>query len=375
MTIRPRGRGRPRKDWTISPPDSHKESSRESLRLQATGLEHGVISPSRGADELNLDDTELLLHFVQSTAQSIAGDESSDSKIALFWTTNVPRMGLSYPFVLHLMYALAAHHIAVASSHGERKEHYKRLAGKHLSRGTAALASATGNLDDSNCGAAYVGATLVCYCTFAAGPSAPEDLMVCYLGDEKSTRWTNLISGLRFIREAFAPNVLFAGLMSPLGPPDHSPGNAAKRTPLAPLCQNLRLAPVQWQTALTDLRRFVTRQDGNHVPVCLRAVDELATLFEGVYGDEAGQCNVSEDYQFVMGWVYRLDTKFTWAVRSGDAAALAILAHFAVLLKTMEMEWWLQGWAEHLCVAIRDMAGDDLGPLMDWPMHNILLKS
>ncbi|UKZ58358.1 hypothetical protein TrVGV298_012226 [Trichoderma virens] len=245
------------------------------------------------ADGLNLEDTELLLHFVQSTAQSLSGGLSPDDRITKFWTTNAPLIGLSYPFVLHLIYALTAYHIAVQCSDEERKLHYKTLASKHLARGTAGLASTTSHLDDNNCGAAYLGATLMCYCNFAAGPGGPEDLMICYLGNKQNIRWINLVSGLRLIREAFTPSALFAGLMSPLSP---LPGSPAKKAPQMPLCKKLGQAQLQWHSALADLKRFVILQEGTYAKLCLHPIAELVKLFEGIYGDESGNCGVSQDY-------------------------------------------------------------------------------
>lgn len=269
------------------------------------------------------------------------------------------------------MYALAAYHSVLSSSDEERKQHFKDLAARHLARGTAGLTTTTTTLNDDNCGAAYLGATLVCYCTFAAGPVSSKDLMVCHLSDEHSDRWVNLVSGLRLIRQAFAPDVLFAGLMSPLG---SSPDAPAKPTPREPLCKQLCKAPVQWEAALKGLRRFVALQDGENTKACLYSVDELVKVFEGVYGDSHGNCNVTEDYQFVLGWIYRMKTDFICAIQSGATVALAILAHFAVLLKTMDGEWWLKGWAEHLCIVIRDTAENSVGPLLDWPADQIFSR-
>ncbi len=355
-----RGRGRPRKVWTIPPLDACNAPSAASSP--------NTLNTETQTNEINLDDTELLLHFIQLTAQTVAGDAPPKDSMTHFWTKNVPRIGLAYPFVLHLMYALAAYHIAFLSFNEERKRHFKCLASKHVARGTAELARTTGTLDDNNCGAAYLGATLVCYCTFAAGPGSPEDLMICYLGDEQNARWINLVSGLRLIRGAFMPSVLFAGLMSPLGP---LPGTPEKEVPRISLCTKLGQVPLQWQPALVGLRRFVARRQGMHVRVCLCSLDELVKLFEGVYGDESGHCKVSGDYQFVLGWLYRLDGEFIQALRSADTSALVILAHYAVLLKIMDGEWWLKGWAEHLCISIRDIPGDDVAPLMDWPMGRV----
>lgn len=352
---RTKGRGRPRNTWSNS-----------LAHTQPAGVPNGL--DVQHLDNLNIQDAELLLHFVQSTAQTLAGNNSCPgSSISRFWTTNAPRIGLSYPFVLHLIYALTAYHLASQHSTGhELRQRYRDLASRHLYQGTAGLASATRHLDRNNCGAAYLGATLLCYCTFAAGPVASEDLMICHLGTHHNVRWVNLVSGLRLIRQAFGTDDLFSGLMSPLG---RSPDNSDSRDCHAPLYKELGLERLPWGSAMNRLDCFVSRQTGQHAPCCLVELVELRKVFEGVYGDGSGVCNVSTDYRHVLGWLYRLNGEYIRAVQDGDAAALAILAHFSVILKVLQDEWWLHGWAEHICVAVGRTVKHSV---MEWPIAHVL---
>ncbi|EFY88831.1 C6 finger domain protein [Metarhizium acridum CQMa 102] len=348
VQIRPRGRGRPRKDWLQLPPDPRVPDSRPTYRDD---------SP------LNLGEAELLLHFTQVTAQSLAGDTDPKDQMVQFWARNVPRIGLSNPFVLNLMYATAAYHLAELSCNLDKKRHYKSMAESHWTKGTAVLSTVMGILDDSNCGAAYIGATLLCYCSFAAGPSGPGDLLVCDI--DGKNRWRNLVSGVRLIRESFPEDILFAGLMKPLG---HSEPRETKRGATA-ACAARGLPRISWHDAMASMRKLAERQDGPYALVCVQSLDELALIYEGVYGDESGERNVSEDRQFVLSWLYRLDSDFVEAVRCQDTVSLLVLAYFAVLLATMEGEWWLRGWAQHLITSINDIVGPTA---IQWPRNQVL---
>lgn len=355
---RTKGRGRPRNNW--------------SHLLSHTQFQAAPRGPDvQHQNSLNIQDAELLLHFVQSTARTLAGNDSTpDSSISQFWTTNAPRIGISYPFVLHLIYSLTAYHISSQYPTGhERRQHYRDLASSHLSRGTAGLASTTSSLDKNNCGAAYLGATLLCYCTFAAGPSAPEDLMICHLGTHHNVRWVNLVSGLRLIRQAFGPQDLFSGLMSPLGPSIH---NSDSHDSHVALCKELGTKRLSWESALSSLDCFVSSQRGPFSQCCRVELAELRKVFEGVYGDASGAYNVSTDYRHVLGWLYRLNGEYIRAVQDEDAAALVILAHFSVLLKVLKDEWWLHSWAKHICFGVGGIVKESV---MEWPTTQFLRSS
>jgi hypothetical protein len=233
-----------------------------------------------------------------------------------------------------------------------------------VAAGTADLTDVLANLSNSNCGAAYIGATLLCYCAFAAGPSGPDDLFLCHVGG--ANKWQNLVSGVRLVRESFQEDVLFAGLMSPMGP-SKSPEKEGED--LRPICAVLGFTRANWRDPISKLAQSVRQRDGPYARVCLHSLDELASIYEGVYGDELGNCNVSADRRFVLGWLYRLDSEFVVALQCSDTDGLIILAHFAVLLNTMEREWWLNGWAVHLVTSIKENVGANM---IKWPLEQVL---
>lgn len=273
---------------------------------------------------INVDHAELLLHFTATTAATLGGCECPN--MLGFWTRNVPQIGLSRPFVLHLVLSLAAFHLAYQTAdvkrergadnddddeEGEEEEeeeaagtaaksastpllcsprwshnHYLSLARQHLAAGVSGFSVQLSRPSPDNCGALYLGAVVTSYCTFAAGPTSRDDLLVCTTAENgdgtagcdwhdggtagggrggggtstapiapasppSSASWMPFVSGVRLMHESFSPDVLFAGLMAPLqqGPP---------APPLEkPVYARNGFPRLVWETALDGLREFI----------------------------------------------------------------------------------------------------------------------
>ncbi|RBQ90610.1 hypothetical protein VDGD_06202 [Verticillium dahliae] len=89
------------------------------------------------------------------------------------------KVGLAHHFVLHLAMGLAGFHLAYLNSHDyDRQAYYLSAARCHVSSGLAEVARTLLNYDESNYGAVYLASLLVSYCSYAAGPSSPNDLFV-----------------------------------------------------------------------------------------------------------------------------------------------------------------------------------------------------
>ncbi len=279
---------------------------------------------------INVDHAELLLHFTATTAATLAGCECPD--MLGFWTRNVPQIGLGRPFVLHLVLALAALHLAYQTADVKRERgadndddndedeeeeeeeeeaagtaaksasatslcsprrnhnHYLSLARQHLAAGVSGFSAQLSQPSPDNCGALYLGAVLTSYCTFAAGPTSRDDLLVCATVAENgngtadcnwhdgggsagggrgggggtstapivapasppsSASWMPFVSGVRLMHESFSPDILFAGLMAPLrqGPP---PPPLEK-----PVYARNGFPRLDWEAALDGLREFI----------------------------------------------------------------------------------------------------------------------
>ena len=388
-----RGRGRPRNNWTTNSLGIDGASPASTFTI---GASSAVEEPPRHP-RLNVEDAELLLHFVQFTSYTLSGSREPEHPMTRFWTHNLPRIGLAHPFVMHLAYAVAGYHLAHGVAAGEKDEGrragLRELAERHAAEGLRQFTAALAHLDDANCGAAYISATLVCYCTFAAGPSGPGDLLVCNLdrdgpggsssGSPENTSWFPLIHGLRLILEMFSTDVVFSGLMDPFHPTTHERYKEEEAVQeMGPRCTRECFARLDWEQPLSKLREFVATYDEgidigdgdeenngrDKEGVCLRSLEGLIAIYRATYGDSDGNYDGLQDYQHVFGWIYRMGQPFLARLRARDPRALVMIAYYAVLFQTMDFLWFLDGWKEHLLTRVRGLLPEEYTSWLEWPI-------
>ncbi|KAB5536230.1 hypothetical protein GE09DRAFT_971778 [Coniochaeta sp. 2T2.1] len=400
---KPRGRGRPRKLWSaaITPPASVSPLSSTTPAADNPEVES---PPDSDADtvSIDLDNAELLLHFITKTAGTLAGENPA---IQRFWTQSAPLIGLSHAYVLQLIFALSALHIAHDSEsdgadngglHPPRKEasHYRSLAQRHLNAGLSGFTAELSRAGPDNCGALYLGATLTTYCTFASGPTNEDDLLVCTAdgaGAEDATMpaassssWMPFVYGVRLMRQSFSEEQLFTGPMAVFRP------GAPEQCPRRPVRARNGIDRVDWEDALGRLRAFITGgstgengDDGEMVSdtsrrdVCLKALDDLIDIYIATYGrrnTDGGEAQVPPEKQFVFGWLYHIKREFVARVRRREPEALLVLAYYAVLLNGDGVPdgWYVKGWRKHIVSRIADLFVDEeIRALMLWPMNQV----
>lgn len=361
-----RGPGRPRKDWaalTRPPqltPETNTATSPSTADTPATSSSHSTVETPLCS--LNVADAELLLHFVYSTADTLA-DNVEDS-IAQFWSRNVPKIGVSYHFVLHLIYSLAGYHMAYLDADEGDQRQQRSLAERHSSIGLSELTKMLPSLNGTNCGALYVSALLVCYCTFAAGPTSLNDLLVCDVSDGAPQRWLPLIHGVRLIRMTIEPATLFTGLMEPLGGLETTPVEDQRPTYLRD-----GFPRIDWIERLDELRKWIASHESPDTITYLRSSESLAEIYEATYGDREGTYKGAPSNHFIFGWLYRMQDPFVTCLRRKEPIALLILAYYAPLLKTLKKCWFLDGWSEHLLTSIGEIVAPDLSGWLQWPLE------
>ncbi len=333
-----------------------------------------------------------------------------------FWTRNVPHMGLSHPFVLHFVLALAAFHLAYLGKREIRPDDilksslrprrspsgYLTIAQKHFTAGVSGFSSQLSEPSPDNCGALYLGAVLTSYCTFADGPTSRDDLLVCTgkpeggghcdsenaeTGPAAAASFSSpnsqmpFVIGVRLMHQSFSSDVLFAGLMEPLLP-----------GPLPPLENPIYarddFSRLDWEEALDGLREFIASEgkarDGTPTrlerhpaeKLSLKALDDLIGIYAAIYGRRGPEgeimCNGPPQNQFVFGWLYRVQLEFAGCVRRHDPYALLVLAHFAVLLDqtTIQKGWYIEGWKKHIVARVGELLGSGrYSEWMRWPIE------
>ncbi|KPM35282.1 hypothetical protein AK830_g11279 [Neonectria ditissima] len=352
-----RGPGRPRKDWaTLAKPLVQAMEKFEIRHSSPTPLDAGPCS-------LNTTDAELLLHYTSHTAATLHDSDDLGADIAVFWARNVPQMGLSYPSVLQIACALSGYHRAHSQqAESDTRAHYLSVARHYAETGLSDLYKTHPNINESNCGALYVAAMLLCYCAFAAGPTGPNDLLICNAGDGASPFWLPRIQGVRLIRQMIEPATLFTGLTAPLASP---PGDSHDQRPMSLLDEILRAG---WIDPLERLRKWIASHDSPNTLIYIQALASLSTVYETNYGTSARVHEGYPDDRPVLGWLYRLQDLFVAHLQRKEPQALLILAYYVPLLMTLRRCWFLDGWANHLLASIRGMLSQDLESWLEWPL-------
>ncbi|KAI0382708.1 hypothetical protein F5Y04DRAFT_42180 [Hypomontagnella monticulosa] len=361
-----RGRGRPRRDWTV-PAASPSGSTTTPSSATAVLSSLSDISSSESGLALDIVNSELLLQFISSTAQSLIGSNGPNDPMWKFWAYEVPRMGLvnQNHFVLHLVFAIASHQLARlqvgVEDTGNRRSHYFTLAQSHFQEGLAGFRQTLPKLDSSNRMALFISAMLVCWCTFAAGPTGPGDLLVCDIDNEEVAYWIPLVHGVRIIQTA----------MGPIELPSNPAASCGIDKENAPTYSS-QFPTIDWEEPLYSLRDYIASSDSPHVETCLQALRDMQAIFEEICGKSDGTRSESSDNRFVFGWLYRMREPFVTCLRAVEPLALVLLAHYAVLLGTMSECWFLEGWPQHLISAIDDLLGSEHKPWLRWPREQVL---
>ncbi|KAL4747004.1 hypothetical protein BDW72DRAFT_183764 [Aspergillus terricola var. indicus] len=366
-----RGRGRPRKAWTIpsqGPRTNEATPNANALCLnqQPPGPRVLSRSASPSPSSLNVADLELLIHFISHTGPGLAHPKLSDNSIARFWSHTVPQIGLSCHTVLHLILALSAHHLAyLAESDAKKSARYSSLADHHGSAGLSGLTKALRTINNSNCGALYVSAILVAKCTFAAGPTDPDDLLVCNISNHAAQNWLSVVQGVRLIRETFDPSVLFSGLMEPLG----SSEDESTRT-VQPRCIEYGFPRVDWEEPLGLLRDIIASSDDADAAVCLEAYHTVESIYEATYGKSDGSMTCLSRNKSVFLWLYTMDNEFVCCLQQRHPLSLLVLAYYAFLLTTQEHIWFIQRWPSRMLNRIQELIDRDYVEWLRWPMEH-----
>lgn len=350
-----RGPGRPRKDWAARGNGLRKATAPGSPTSNPSSS--SSASPPADSEPCSLDavDAGLMLNFVHHTAGTLS--KPGDS-IGLFWRNNVPRIGFSHHFVLHLIYALSGFHLAYLEPVGsDTRARHCSAATRHSEVGLMKLNETLTSITEENCGALYVAATLVSYCVFAAGPTSPNDLLVCKVGEAATLHQLPLIHGVRLIRQTVDPATLFSGLLEPL---TESGSDEEVESSAHPY--------IDWIDPFARLRQWLTSNGGASMAVYDHALSSLSSIYEANYGSEKGVCKVPSSNRLILGWLYRLQETFITSLKRQEPPALVIFAYYTPLVATLEEGWYLEGWSVHLVKSIKAMLSDELSTFIEWPI-------
>lgn len=265
---------------------------------------------------------------------------------ATIWRDNAPQLGYDHPCVLHAMLALSAHHLA--RSRPLRAPRYLVSADRHYEMAVKGATRMLPRLGVDNCQALYVVTVIVCFTAFAKGP-APDDLLV--VAGAGRVPWLALLRGVRIVLGTIGTDVVLSGILEPKPEneePPAPPRDAARRYP-----------PFHWEASLQRLGEFIRATAAPESWATYEGwVGNLAPLFQETFGAaEAPKEDVTGKFPHVMAWIYRIDDGFVEALEAKEPVALLTMGHFAILLRTLEHYWFIEGWGSHILREVKKMLG------------------
>ncbi|TDZ71780.1 putative transcriptional regulatory protein [Colletotrichum trifolii] len=334
-----------------SPGGSHTTPGGPSNGTGGGGGGGGGILSFGGLDDLslNLTDLELMHNFTTFAYTTL----SSDPVVRQMWKVPVVRLALECDYVMRALLAVSALHLA--HNRPERRDFFISRALTYHQMASRTAMGLMGSLDGENCEKLYLFSVLTIFFALACPRKSSDSLI---MGESSFPDWMFLLRGTR-------------GLLQILDPRSYT-------GPLLPMFTHGRErfrhtrddSKVQTEL-LADLQRLVNKNCANPelLPIYNRAIEELRRTLSVFLWDGGRGMDITDAFV----WKYLMAEEFLPLLKTPGATqeAVAIFSHFCILLKRLENEWWLQGWATHLISRAWALLDQDHRLWIQWPIEEL----
>ncbi|OHE92573.1 hypothetical protein CORC01_12152 [Colletotrichum orchidophilum] len=293
-----------------------------------------------------ITDLELMHHY--STATSLTMPRSSD--VGSIWQFVVPKLGLTYTFLMHGILAIGALHLG--NLHPEQRDSYALHASQHQSDAIAGMRESLINITPDNCHALFAASSLLllnAYSTFPYQRGAPhsqeapsvDDILDVFL----------LVRGMSHILSSFQPAIqagplrnFFTEVVAPASTPV-----------LEAVTQHLENLQTTLKTSSADesTKTIVNKEINVFLGWIMHAVETTAF----------------PELRVALTWPINLTEEYLQLLRNRDPAALTLLAYYSVVIRSTESTtWFMQGWGINSARAIASDLDPEWKEMVKWPL-------
>ncbi|KAJ5598043.1 transcriptional regulator family: Fungal Specific TF [Penicillium hordei] len=281
---------------------------------------------------LSVEDMHLFDHYLNHTYKTISCGPETDGLFRII----VPQIAARFPFLLHGMLACSALHLA--SSNPPNQRSYTLQAIQHQDRALPAFHLATMHVDSNNCQA------ILAYAFFLVvyGLSSESEDETLFLSNNEqrssSLNWISLLrNGCSMLCDVWSelkqgPLAPFAALWrDDIG---------VTADPNDPLLVSLLSAISESSEAVPSVQRY----SDSDVYIYRDAASKLAEAFEFTRRFGASL----SVWDALNSWLTQVLPEYFDLLDQNHSGALLLLAHYAILLKPLQAEWFLNGWVTKL---------------------------
>ncbi|KAI0146812.1 hypothetical protein BJ166DRAFT_75991 [Pestalotiopsis sp. NC0098] len=319
---------------------------------------------------LNPMHLQLLHNYTTSTCYTL----SAYVPLRTMWRISVPQLGFSTGFVMRSILALSALHMS--RLHPSKAELYLSVA---RCEHQVALRTATEllrNVTAANCSALFIFSIITFFYTVALPRASGHMLLFDGSG---ILDWLVVLRGLRHISEAAAEELL----SGPFGTAVMFGRSRVDRAHPAP-------TSAAWLSSsehkhLATLRQLIVRtvSDTRAVAVYSETIDILETCFwehqnrsptmdlRALDPSDSSAVSDVRETTTVFTWPYLASSEYMEMLGQRQEVAMVILAHYCVLLQSLNGCWWMQGWPEYLIKNIWLPLDGQYRLWIQWPTEEI----
>ena len=96
---------------------------------------------------------------------------------------------------------------------------------------------------------------------------------------------------------------------------------------------------------------------------------QTTTQTEAQTAASASTASGGGDVLDAMLWLWAVSDSLVPLLKIPTQEAVAVFAHFGILLKHHERQWWLQGWGDHLILRAKDILDEKHRGWISWPLE------
>ncbi|KAF5707602.1 fungal zn binuclear cluster domain-containing protein [Fusarium mundagurra] len=332
----------------------YRKSRKGCLRCKQRRVKYG--SPGGSDDRAWILDIELIHHYTAKAYRTLRTPCLHGTQVLQI---EIPREGLTHPFLLHQILAFSALHLAYLNPDTRHK--YLVQASQHQGVAISTMNSMLAKpWVPEACHALYGTSMFVAISAFGTFPSC--DRYNAFQPIDSLIDIFILAHGMYVILRSFEENIRKGPLGKLMSGCSCEPASASSYiTTIRPRLKDLL---AHFEEKMPDIS-----QDKR---MCL--VEITGTLIESIElaGGNQRATSVPEQ-RVIFGWPMRLPSGYITLLRNKDPLAMVILSYYCVLVHAGEIKcWYFRGWADALMKSIITIvAGTPWEGLIQWPVEAI----
>lgn len=271
-------------------------------------------------------------------------------------------MAFTHHFLLHGILAFSALHLS--RSQPERKILLYAQASTHHDTGLRMFQAAMNNLSPQNCEACFTFSSIIATYAWASSDQTGD----LFFSDpsvsegKSNVEWVNLLRGVYTLLQAAGEWMASGSFQSILQPRSTNP-------------EEVRAADPEVDAKLAALSQLWESSPGKFGLDDKKLLNETLSLLR----HSCGLMALSSTHQeidmigVVFAWPIKVPEAYFVMVRKRVPEALILLAHYSLLLNSVDKLWYMRGMSRRLLQTIHSKIGDELESSISWPLQELIV--